>query len=192
MPTNVYITGHGSWDPDFAGESSNKLPGFWTVPPRCLVIFYVHNLKLMIEGDVRALLRGDINPNPESEFEAGQSYPNMKISPDSQENREAQQQCLQMGIANNKILEPAILYSPLEARTLRYAVNEIRFDHGIDKDYVFHWLCCRSPVGVLKKYTREGGAVGVRAQERLRGGDQYILFDRSGPNKVKIGSIKRT
>ena len=181
MAKEVYITGHGKWDPDYTGPGVYKWPGFATVPAKCKVVFYVHNMKTMQPSDVRGILKGTLSPEPESEFEASSSYPNMRLSPLSSKDREGDLQAFQIGASPGKFF-----VSPPERMSLDALIASVRKSLGEGEDYVFHWLCCRSISNVLKP-SAEGGAAGVNAREYLDDENRYWLYDRSGRTKKLIG-----
>ncbi len=180
---NVYITGHGKWDPDFSGWGDASLPGFTTVPSKSKVIFYIHNSKTMMPRDVWNILEGTYTGSPESEYNANQSVPNMKLSAVSLS--EKAQDYSHFEVGKDTLPEGSVFYSPSSTKSLSQTMKRVRDHFGLDNEYVFHWLCCRA-LALKGKVSGEGG---INARELLDR-QEYHFLDRSNGGKRLIKKVK--
>lgn len=179
---NVYMTGHGKWDIEFAGRGTSSIPGFTTTPKGCKVVFYIHNAKTMMPSDVWSILEGNYNGAPESEYGEFRSVPEMKLSPVSSAERE--EDFSHFLIGQNKLPEGSIFYSPTMARPLSAVMERIRENFGRHNEYIFHWLCCR----FVPMKGENSGNEGVNARELLDR-QVYQLLDRTNGGKRFIREV---
>ena len=182
--TNVYITGHGDWE---AGHDSDAAPwGFFNLPNRCTVHFYIHNMKTMKPADVRTILRGEFTGEPESTFGPFRAVPQHGVGTLDDADRAGDLDAFRIGAANNRLPLPSLFYSPKRRdKDLKSVIEIVRKAHGYGEEYVFHYLCCRY---LALAHTRKGGEIGMNAQEYLDR-EEYRLVERDAHGDI-INHIK--
>jgi len=121
---NAYIIGHGSWKP---------ADGYAKVPAGCSISFYTDFAKTMSGEDADRIVAGTLKRAPHRKIEQYMMAPNMRYTPDSQENMADFQAEKQKGTV--------LIYTTNDqGQTLRelfetMAVRRLR-------DWDLHWTAC--------------------------------------------------
>ena len=186
----IFLCGHGNWDPN---------QGFTDMPKGCSMTFYTHHAKTMLQDAVEQIVGGTYTGEPRQVVPEFKAVPNMRLSPDSDENVLDTWKAL-----SENPLQNATLWFVQSATTLKDLFKSraqriwrmVAQHQGI----AFHWTCCRyvdmpkmtyrlTPGGgVLAAIAGRGsvrGRSGFKASEDLVD-DVYVFRDRTDHDR-RIG-----
>jgi len=120
----VYIVGHGAWGPT---------DGYAKVPAGCTVSFYTEFAKTMSGEDADRIVAGTVNRKPHRTVGEFKMVPNMRYTPDDEEN-------MNDFFAEKQPGTILVYTSDLGGKTLEDVFNTMSVRNVNDWD--IHWTAC--------------------------------------------------